>query len=344
MENWIGINQDILARDSQSTQELIARLKSHQQRVEQIKGVLKTTMTGAVAKLKEKLNVAVNRFFDVHSGDIVKKILEFVKNYQGINKSIKGKSDLAGVSKTMYLSYQEFKQALDKFITEDINPEIIQFLKTQEKEIESFLNSIIQPYGALLSDTSNDYIGLIKKLGVSLRIEEQPLIEFSEMDTRQRKAGLNPPKLVTNMHYSASIKSTAIFRLGVYSLLRNLKKVLKKPAVQREEVVRRALRGGIQQMKRETLKSVVEQLRDYRENLKFAFLLKLVENSADYLTQLMLDRFQVFFTDIAAVASRLDSTAADRQCASEILAEMNQGAAEVKLSIGHLRRRIEQNN
>jgi GTPase SAR1 family protein len=341
MENWIGINQDILARNSQSTQELIAKLKSHQERVEQIKGVLKTTMTGAVTKLKEKLNVEVNRFFDVHSGDIVKKILEFVKNYQGINKSIKGKSDLAGVSKTMYLSYQEFKQALDKFITEDINPEIIQFLKAQEKEIGNFLNSIIQPYSALLSDTSNDYIGLIKKLGLSLKIEEQPLIEFSEMDTRHPKAGLNPPKLVTNMHYSASIKSTAIFRLGVYSLLRNLKKMMKKPAAQREEVVRRALRGGIQQMKRETLKSVVEQLRDYRENLKFAFLLKRVENSADYLTQLMFDRFQMFFTDIAAVAARLDSTASDRRRTSEILAEMNQGAAEVKLSIGHLRRRIE---
>ena len=341
MENWIAINQDILARDSQSTQELINKLKKHQERVDQMKTVLKTTMTGAVTKIKEKLNFEVNRFFDVHSGDIIKRILEFVKNYQGITKPIKGKSDLAGVSKAMYLSYQDFKHALDKFITEDINPEVIQFIKVQEKEIERYLSSIIKPYNAMLSDTVDDYIGLIRRLGLSLKMEGQPSIEFSEIDIRHRQTGLNPPKLIATMHYSARIKTTAILRLGVFSLQRNLKKILKKPAILQEEVFRKALNGGLRQMKRETLKSVVEQLRDYRENLKFAFLLKLVENSAEHLTHLMFDRFQVFFTDIAAVATRLDGTKADKQRTSEILKEMNQRAADVKGSIGHLRRRIE---
>ena len=341
IENWIAINQDILARDSQSTQELINRLKKHQERVDQMKTVLKTTIAGAVTKIKEKLNVEVNRFFDVHSGEIIKRILEFVKNYHGITKRIKSKSDLAGVSKAMYLSYQDFKHALDKFITEDINPEVIQFIKVQQKEIGKYLTSIIKPYNAMLSDTVDDYIDLIKKLGLSLKMEGQPSIEFSEIDVRHQQTGLNPPKLIATMHYSARIKTTAILRLGVFSLQRNFKKMLKKPASRQEEVFRKALSGGIRQMKRETLKSVVEQLRDYRENLKFAFLLKLVENSAEYLTHLMRDRFQMFFTDIAAVAIRLDSTKSDKQRTSEILEEMSQWAADIKGSIGHLRRQIE---
>jgi len=241
----------------------------------------------------------------------------------------------------MYLSYQDFKHALDKFITEDINPELIQFVKTQEKEIGRYLSSIIKPYNAMIADTFDDYIGLMKKLGVSLKLEGQPSVVFSEIETQHRLPGLNPPKLAATMHYSARIKTTAILRLGVYSLQRNLKKLLKKPAGQQAEVARRALSGGIQQMKRETLKSVVEQLRDYRENLKFGFLLKLVENSADHLTGLMLDRFQVFFTDIAAVAARLDSTRSDKKRTSEILEEMNRTTSDVKGSIGHLRRRIE---
>ena len=144
------------------------------------------------------------------------------------------------------------------------------------------------------------------------------------------------------MHYSAKIKTAAILRLGVYSLQRNFKKLLKKPANKQAEVIRQALKGGTQQMKRETLKSVVAQLKDYRENLKFAFLLKLVENSAENLTDLMLDRFQLFFTDLEAVADRLDSTKADKQSTLEILKEMDQWTAEVQGSIGHLRKRIEQ--
>ena len=121
-----------------------------------------------------------------------------------------------------------------------------------------------------------------------------------------------------------------------------MKKILKKPATKRAEVVRQALSGGTQQMKKETLKSVVEQLNDYRENLKFAFLLKLVESSADNFRAMMLDRFQLFFTDLVAVADRLDSTKTDKQRTSKILKDMNSSITEVKESIRHLRRRVEQ--
>jgi GTPase SAR1 family protein len=341
-ENWIGINQDILARDSQSAQELIQKLNNHQERVDQMKTVLKTTITGAVTKIKKKLSADVNRFFDAHSGEIIKMIFEYIKNYKGLTKPVKGKADLTGVSRSMYLGYQDFKQSLDKFITEEINPEVIRFVKLQEKEIGKYFDMIIKPYSAMLTDTYDEYFRLMKKLGVSLNAEEQPAIGLPDMETQMQRTGLNPPKLVTTMNYSAKIKTAAILRLGVYSLQRNLKKLLKKPASKRAEVVRQALSGGTQQMKRETLKSIVEQLKDYRENLKFAFLLKLVENSAENLLDLMLDRFQLFFTDLAAVADRLDSTKTDKQRTSQLLKEMDHQTTEVKGSIGHLRRRIAQ--
>jgi GTPase SAR1 family protein len=341
-ENWIGINQDILARDSQSAQELIQKLNNHQERVDQMKTVLKTTITGAVTKIKKKLSADVNRFFDAHSGEIIKMIFEYIKNYKGLTKPVKGKADLTGVSRSMYLGYQDFKQSLDKFITEEINPEVIRFVKLQEKESGKCFDMIIKPYSAMLTDTYDEYFRLMKKLGVSLNAEEQPAIGLPDMETQMQRTGLNPPKLVTTMNYSAKIKTAAILRLGVYSLQRNLKKLLKKPASKRAEVVRQALSGGTQQMKRETLKSIVEQLKDYRENLKFAFLLKLVENSAENLLDLMLDRFQLFFTDLAAVADRLDSTKTDKQRTSQLLKEMDHQTTEVKGSIGHLRRRIAQ--
>jgi hypothetical protein len=309
-----------------------------------MKTVLQTTISGAISKIKKKLNTDVNRFFDAHSGEIIKKIFTFIKDYQGLTQPVKGKADLPGVSRTMYLGYQDFKQSLDKFITEDINPEIIRFVKMQEKEIGNYFETITRPYNAMLSDVYDEYIRMMKKLGVSLNIEKQVKIELPDMAAWLQQSGLNPPKLVTTMNYSARIKTAAILHLGVYSLQRNLKKILKKPAGKKAEVFRQALHGGTQQMKRETLKSVVEQLKDYRENLKFAFLLKLVEKFAENLSDLMVDRFQLFFTDLTAVADRLDSTKTDRQHTSNILEEMDQRAEEVKGSIDHLRRRIEQSN
>ncbi len=342
MDNWIGINRDILARDSQGARQMMQKLKAHQERVDQTKTVLKTTISGAVAKIKKKLNVDVNRFFDIHSGEIIKKIFAFIKEYEMLSQPVKGKADLPGVSRAMYLGYQDFKQSLDKFITEDINPEIIRFVKTQEREIGKYFETITRPYNAMLADAYDEYIRMMEKLGVSLNIEGQSKIELPDMVAQLQQSELNPPKLATTMHYSARIKTVAILRLGVFSLRRNLKKILKKPAGKRAEVFRQALHGGTQQMKRETLKSVVEQLKDYRENLKFAFLIKLVEKSAENLSDLMVDRFQLFFTDLNAVADRLDSTKTDKQHALKILEEMDQRAAENKGSIDHLRRRIEQ--
>ena len=344
MVNWIGINQDILVRDSKSTRELMDKLKDHRERVDQMKTTLKTTITGAVNTIKKKLHSDVNRFFDVHSGEIIKMIFNFVKDYKGLTATEKGKIDLTAVSRTMYLGYQDFKQSLDKFITEDINPEVIRFVKLQEKEIGKYFETITRPFNTMLSDAYSEYIGMMEKLGVPLTVDGQPKIELPDMDVRLQQSGLNPPKLVATMRYSARIKSTAILRLGVFSLQRNLKMLLKKPASKQTEVVRRALSGGIQQMKRETLKSVVEQLKDYRENLKFAFLFKLVDNLANNISDLMLDRFQLFFTDLAEIADRLDSTHTDKQQTSIVLKEMNQKAREITASIGHLRRRIEQNN
>jgi hypothetical protein len=344
MENWIGINQDILARDSESAQELIQRLKEHQERVDQMKTVLKTTISGAVAKIKKKLSVDVNRFFDVRSGDIFRKIVQFVKEYKGLTQPVDGKADLPGVSKTVYRGYQEFKQSLNKFMTEDINPEIVRFVKTKEHEIGNYFETILRPYHGALSDAYDEYRRMMNKLGVSLNNETQLKIELPNLKAQLEQSGPKPPKLVTTTQYSAKIKTAALLRLGVYGLQQNLKKLLKKPTRKPTDVIQKALSGGTQQMKRDTMRLIVEQLKDYRENLKFAFLFKLIENFTENLVDLMQDRFQLFVTDLSAIADRLDSTKVDKQHTLQILKEMDQWSAGVNESISHLRRRIEQAN
>ncbi|MGD8990490.1 MAG: dynamin family protein [Desulfobacterales bacterium] len=344
MENWIDINQDILARDSDSAQELIQRLKEHQERVDQMKTVLKTTIAGAVSKIKKKLNVDVNRFFDVRSGEIFRKIIQFVKEYKGLTQPVDGKADLPGVSKTIYRGYQEFKQSLNKFMTEDINPEIVRFVKTQENEIGAYFGTILQPYHGAIADAYDEYRRMMSQLGVSLNNETQLKIELPNLKAQLEQSGPKPPKLVTTMQYSAKIKTAALLRLGIYSFQQNLRKLLKKPTRKRTDVIQQALSGGTQQMKRDTMRLIVEQLKDYRENLKFAFLFKLIDNFGEHLVDLMQDRFQLFVTDLSVIADRLDSTKVDKQHTLQMLKEMDQWSAGLKESIGHLRRRIEQAN
>jgi GTPase SAR1 family protein len=341
MDNWIGINQDVLSKDSQSVQEIIKKLKNHQGQLSPIKTLINTTLAGAGAKLNQKLGSEANRFFDMHSGEIINEIFKFIKNYNELPDLAAKKIDLSVFAKTMYLTFQGFKQSLDSFLTEVINPEVIRFIKTKENEIKENAEALIQPFEVMLCDAYAEYNRLMEQLGVAVNFEGRPSIEIPDMDALIRKAGLRPPTLAAAMRYSAGIKSTAIVRFGFLNLQRNFKKLLKRPVRERYEVVNMALRGGIRQMKRESLKSIGEHLKDYRENLKFGYFARIVECTTNNLAEILVERFQVYFNDLSTVVSRISRTREDKQKAAEVLTGMRSASNGIRQRLQRLKAEIE---
>ncbi|UCE52397.1 MAG: dynamin family protein [Desulfobacterales bacterium] len=341
MDNWLGINQKILTRDSQSAQEIIKKLDGHHRRLRQIKSLINTTITGAVTKLKHKSSADVNRFFEMHSGYIIGSLVKFIQNYKKMPHISKKKIDLPIYSKTIYSAFQGFKQSLDAFITEDINPEVIRFIKQKEKEIQKNIDKLIQPYDVMLNDAYNEYHRLMERFGVSANVEGRPGIQLPDMEALIQHAGLSPPKIAATMRYSASIKTAAIVHFGFYNLQRKFKKLLRKPVKERSEVVHRALQGGAQQMKRETLKSVLANFKDYRENLKFGYFSKLIEATASGLAEILVERFQIYFNDLSTIVGQINHTKMDKEQALKILKEMEVKSNQLKKRVDRLREKIE---
>ncbi|MGD8523075.1 MAG: hypothetical protein PVF56_18145, partial [Desulfobacterales bacterium] len=341
MDNWLGINQEIITQDAQSARKTIQRLGSHQERINQIKSLINTTTTGAVTKLKQKLSVEVNHFFDLQSGDLITRVISFIKDYKELPQIPEKKIDLSIFSKTMYSAFQDFKQALDTFITEVINPEVIRFIKDKEKEIETTINRIAQPYDVMLNDAYTEYQGQIERFSAKVNINDRPQIQLPDMEALVRQTGMKPPAISAAMRYSASIRTSAIVRFGFFSLQRNFKKLLKKPVKERSDMVQRALRGGAQQMKRETLKSFVVNLRDFRENLKFGYFSRLVEATAASLAETMLEGFQIYYSDLATIVGQISNTQADKEQAFDVLKTMDAKSRDIKERIDRLREKIE---
>ncbi len=341
MDNWLGINQEILTRDAQSAREIIQKLDSHHERLSQIKSLIDTTITGAVTKLKQKLSAEVNQFFDLQSGRLITQIIRFIKDYKELPQIPGKKIDLSIFSKTTYSAFQEFKQALDTFITEVINPEVIRFIKDKEKEIEEAIDKITKPYDVMLNDAYTEYHRLMEQFAVRLNGDDRLRIQLPDMEALIRQAGMRPPTISAAMRYTASIKTAAIVRFGFFSLQRNFKKLLKKPVKERSDVVQKALKGGIQQMKRETLKSLAVNLKDFRENLKFGYFSRLVEAVAARLAETMLERFQVYFNDLSTIVSQISNTKVDKEQAFDVLKSMDGKSHDIKIKINRLREKIE---
>jgi len=165
--------------------------------------------------------------------------------------------------------------------------------------------------------------------------------KMPEMNVIIKESGLRPPALVTATHYSIGIKAEAIVRLGYYQAVQNAKSVFRKTAGHPDEVKLKVLEDAVRRMKRETEKSVVFHLKDYRENLKFGYLFKIVEAVSDRYAAAVLNRFQAHFSGLSASVERIGTSQSDKEKARQILNAMDKTIRDLGDKISHLRGKIE---
>jgi GTPase SAR1 family protein len=339
MANWVDVNQDILSRDASSARQIAERIRKHQQRFGQILSALQSSLSGLVPKVKQELGGDVNRFLDPGSGQIIKAINAFIAGYRFIPETYTEHLSAAGFSQTLYHVFQEFKQALDGFITEHINPDIIRFIASEEAKVRNAVESISAPYKSLIEDAYTEFCDFMGRLGISCDRSRPDAIGVPSVENLIRSSGLSLPPLSATIGYTAKIRTEAILRRGFYRVVSEFKKVLKKPVSSGEEDLR-ALQEGMLRIKRETQQSLVFHLKDYQENLKFKYLFNLTETVVRRLSQAVTDQLQVYSTDFGALADRLSSKQGDKERAAAVLAGMQARCRRIGEDLNRLKQAV----
>ena len=340
VDHWASINQDILLRDTSSVNEIITKLKHHQEKMIQIKSMIERTLNGAIQSLKKELTGDVDRFFDVRSGQIVVNIVEFIRNYNVTYSRYEESIIASGFSNTLYSVFQEVKQALDTFMTETINPEIVGFVKSKEARIKEYLESVVSPFDNMIQDAIMEYNDALDNVGIARLMESRQKVELPDMDFIKGAVSLTLPPLAANMRYSAKIRTEAIMRLGFYAAVKMLKKILKKPIQKKNEEEILALKDGVLRMKRETERSIIFLFKDFKENIKFQYLLKIAEAASSRLTEILLDRFQTYVTDFSTIEELIKQEQSEKERTSQILKEMELAAGSINERVDAVREKI----
>ena len=143
------------------------------------------------------------------------------------------------------------------------------------------------------------------------------------------------------MRYTAKIKTEAVMRLGFYTVVKVFKRLLKKPIGSHNEEAVLALKDGVLRMKRETEKSILFHFKDYRENLKFQYIFKLVEAVSNSHHQALLDRFRAYVADLSDIVGLISNKRIDKEQAFEILKEMEMTSKKINNRISKVRQEIE---
>jgi hypothetical protein len=131
-------------------------------------------------------------------------------------------------------------------------------------------------------------------------------------------------------------------RLGYYKAVRKSKSVFKKTAGKQGEVELKALENALNRMKRETARSIVFHLKDYRENLKFGYFFKLVEAVSENFARIVLEHFQAYFSDLSTTIQRIGSSQSSKNKARQILADLELDSRRLIGDISQIRNELEQ--
>ncbi len=339
MANWIGVNQDTLNRDAADARHVAERIRRHQERFAQILAALQSSLAGVAPKVRQSVGHEVNRFLDEGAGVVTRGLIAFVTAVRFDPDRYADTLRAGGFSHALYQMFQEFKQSLDAYITEQVNPEVIRFIAAQEAQICAQLESIAAPYKSLIEDAYGEFCNLMDNLGIRVDCRAPEAAAIPGVGGLLRTSGVSPPPLASAINYTARLRTEAVLRRGFYRVVTGFKKVLKKPVQAGEEDLR-ALREGLERIRRETLHSLIFQLKDYRENIKFKFFFLQIEMAAERLSQAVAEQLQAYAADFGALAQRVNARQEDKAQAIAVLAGMFQDCRRIQEAIDRLKREI----
>ena len=332
----IGMHRDLIGRDTQSAMELVDKIRIHQKWMQQIKSMLKSTLEGAVQQIRQEQKKSLDRFFDFRSGPAAKDVVDFIRSFSIPEQNSEKDLKAAGFSGAMCLAFHEFRQSLDAFMVERFNPRVAGHVRMLEKEIVQAVEAIAGPYENMLNDALDEYNRTLESFSIP-GIAGVSGSGLRNIEMIKELAGLQLPPATAVLRYSAKIKGEAFIRLGFYALFTAFKRLLRKTAFTRRQREVMALKDGMIRLKRDTERSIEANLTDYRENLKFQYLYKLIDAVAENLYETLFERFQAIDKDLAEMVDQIGQKGDDKRKTITALCDLEQRSAQNLEAIERLR-------
>lgn len=332
IKRWAAVNRELLAKDINGASTAIKKMKTHQERMEQVKSLIKNTLSGSKADIMKNLKTEIEHFFNIRAGGAIKQTSSFVNQYPFTADKYREKLTTSGFSNTLYLVFQEFKHALDTFMTETINPQIASFSIEMEEKIQSSLEAVARPYRTMASEDISELKEAVNNADIEDNNNSMSEKNLLDINVLKNITGLTPPSSAATLQYSAKLRTEAFIRLGFYSTVKLIKKAFKKPLKDEDEKLR-ALTDGFMLIQRETEKSIIFHFENYRENFKFQYISRLLDAAATHLHQLLMERFQSYDTNITAMENLIEKKGKDREELISFLDHVSEDATRIQMKM-----------
>lgn len=328
---WIRMHQEVLTKGAEAAARLVKVMKSRQKKIDRMKSMVKSTLDGAVQQIKREIRTDADRFFDHRNGEVIPELTEFIKNDLVSLQPYRDRLTGDGFSTTMYHLFQEFKNHIDTFMTENANPGIFHFIREQEEKIKESVDAVIKPYEVMAADAlarQEAALGRDESSPAACRPSPETTIRL-DVETLKRENRLVFPPAAAVMNYSVAVQTEAVMRLGYYRFIEGVRRLFRRPAADGAENALAALADAVARMKRETLEGLLFHFKNYRENIKFQYLFRLVDILAAHVLDRLMERFHDYAEDLSALAAATDGDQTDKKRLYEEFTKAAEAAGDI---------------
>ncbi|MDL2268937.1 dynamin family protein, partial [Desulfosarcina sp. OttesenSCG-928-G17] len=229
IENWTRIYHDLLTADKDGG--LVDAAREQRGRLDRLKLTTRNTLDGALNQVKATMKQGADRFFDEYGDGVVAGLIRFIRNYAVDGPRQAEHLASVGFTQTLRLVFQEFRNTVDTYMAETVNPEVIRFIRDQENDMALYLDEVAGPLGSIIDEAMARYTGAVDDTSAdtSEPSGSVPVIQIRpELAQLRNTAGLSLPSLSATLRYSVQIKSEAMMRLGAHKVISLLHRLFRR--------------------------------------------------------------------------------------------------------------------
>lgn len=343
----IAISREVFETGRAAPDDIMGRIADHRKKMNQFESLVKTTLNGAVADMKRDLANDIDHVFDPKTGNIVKKTVSFVRDYHISSDKMNEYLKRERFSDCMDAAFREFRHSLDKYMAENIMPEMMRFAKEEEKKIRDGFDAIAGTFESALHDAALEHDKIFEEIGIS-RVggnagnPRRPSGETARRSYAPASARISSetalPPVGELMRYGAKVKTEAFMILGISRIAKLLKRLLKKPDRDKKGEIA-AIKKGAARMKRDTEQALLFHFKDYRENMKYQHIFKFAEKMAENFHAVLMEQYMAFHADLSYLSEYAETN--HSKSGNGIANRMEKTVSEISEHIGAAREKLE---
>ncbi|MDY0360202.1 MAG: dynamin family protein [Desulforegulaceae bacterium] len=315
--------------DKTAEKELIDQTKKFRE----VKNIIKNTMEGSKSKFDKNLKNEIDSFFS-SSSEITGMAYDFIKAYKGdLNKYIVKTGD-SSVKVNYFSLYQDFRQSLDNFVTREINPLVISFIKEKEKEIVSYYYELSKSSEYMVFETRNNFQKTIGKDPVKFGTN------IPSPDNFSLEQAFEIPSALDALNYNVVLRSSAMAGSSMV-FVKNLINRIFKPKNSLNDDALKIIEKGLSKIKKETESTLKNHFLNYRENLKFQYVLKFSEQVMDVYLKSLIESLDSYVNDFSDILEIMENNQESKKVCLEELGRLESQCGDLSKRAEEITKRLD---